>query len=174
MMTRVLGSSPHASKKTKTDRIGVIGTTATIKSGAYSDVLHNINSHITVESIACPLFVPLVEEGWTEGSVASLTARKYLEPFSHNNVDTMILGCTHYPLLKDTIRKSLPGGVYLVDSAEAVSLEVEALLTEKRALADSNQGNLDSFVTDLPQKFESLGERFLGEPIPNVSLVHLD
>jgi len=170
----IIPGAEVALNMTHTNHIGVIGTTATINSGAYSKALKHINSDLKVESIACPLFVPLVEEGWTEGPVATMTAQKYLEPFSHNSVDTVILGCTHYPLLKATIRISLPEGVELVDSAEAVSWKVETLLKRENALADSEQGQLHCFVTDLPQKFEELGERFLGEPLPDVSLVHLD
>lgn len=163
-----------ASDLTRNNHIGVIGTTATIHSGAYFNALRDINPDLVIESIACPLFVPLVEEGWTEGSVATMVARRYLEPFSQNCVDTVILGCTHYPLLKDIIRISLSESVQLVDSAEAVSWEVEKQLQKRDALADSSQQELTCFVTDLPRKFEELGERFLGESLPDVSLVHLD
>lgn len=163
-----------AARVTRSRHVGVVGTTATIHSGAYSQALKSINKNLAVTSVACPLFVPLAEEGWTDGPVARLISREYLEPFWNNTVDTVILGCTHYPLLKNTIQASLPHGVRLVDSAEVVSESVREHLRGRDAQALTGDGHLRFFVTDLPQKFEELGERFLGTSLPEVTLVQLD
>jgi len=160
---------------TESGHIGVIGTISTISSGAYSLKIHNLNSDLTISGLACPLFVPLVEEGWTSGGVPKMIAETYLDYFKTNNVDTLILGCTHYPLLKKTIQSVLPPGVRLIDSSEAVSEAVAKLLHDKdKATNKDEDGTLTCYVTDMPQKFEELGRRFLGESILDVSLVHLD
>ena len=106
-----------AIKSTKNKRIGVIGTEATIQSGAYTHALKAANPTVEVYSRACPLFVPLVEEGWTDNEVVEMTAKAYLEGFKQSGIDILILGCTHYPLLKRAIRKLMGRGVRLVDSA---------------------------------------------------------
>lgn len=170
----ILPGAEAAAGLTRSRHVGVVGTTATIKSSAYPEALKSINGDLTVTSVACPLFVPLAEEGWTEGPIASMVSREYLEPFWHNNVDTIILGCTHYPLLKNTIQASLPDRVQLVDSAEAVSMAVQDHLNRTDSLAQVGVGGLECFVTDLPQKFEELAERFLGTSLPKVTLVQLD
>lgn len=170
----ILPGAQTAVRLTRSGHVGVVGTTATIRSEAYPRALKSINGDLTVTSVACPLFVPLAEEGWTEGAVARMISREYLEPFRHNAVDTVILGCTHYPLLKKTIQASLPKSVRLVDSADAVSKAVLEHLRRTDALASEGEGRLECFVTDLPQKFEELGERFLGTSLPEVTLVRLE
>jgi len=160
---------------TQSKHIGIIGTISTVTSGAYTTELHAINSDLKVTGIACPMFVPLAEEGWTSGDIPRMIAQTYLTPFNTNGVDTVILGCTHYPLLKGTIQSVLHSGVRLIDSSEAVSEAVAGLLADKdKAAIKDNGGTLSCYVTDLPQKFEELGRRFLGEDLLNVSLVHLD
>jgi glutamate racemase len=155
----------RAVRRTKTKRVGVIGTDATIQSGAYTRALKNADPEIEVYSRACPLLVPLVEEGWTENAVAEMTVKKYLSSLKQSGIDTLILGCTHYPLLKEAIRKIMGGGVVLVDSAEEVALEVAALL-KGRALARKNgKGSHGFFVTDAPERFIKVGQRFLGEKV---------
>jgi glutamate racemase len=155
----------RAVRRTKTKRVGVIGTDATIQSGAYTRALKNADPEIEVYSRACPLLVPLVEEGWTENAVAEMTVKKYLSSLKQSGIDTLILGCTHYPLLKEAIRKIMGGGVVLVDSAEEVALEVAALL-KRRALARKNgKGSHGFFVTDAPERFIKVGQRFLGEKV---------
>lgn len=163
-----------ACEATRSGHVGVIGTLATISSGAYTSALRILRPACRVESVACPLFVPLAEEGWTNGPAARSIAETYLAPFSENGVDTVILGCTHYPLLKEVIHAALPDGVRLVDSAEAVSAEVASLLDNLRLAASEGTGSLACYVTDVPQRFEELGTRFLGAPLGNVSLVSLD
>ena len=160
---------------TKSGVIGVIGTISTISSGAYSSRIRNLNSNLITSGQACPLFVPLAEEGWTTGNVPRMIAETYLNYFNSNNVDTVILGCTHYPLLKKTIQSVLNPGVQLIDSSEAVSEAVAKLLHDKDNEANKEKdGTLTCYVTDMPQKFEELGRRFLGEALLDVSLVHLD
>src|SRR3990172_1544722 len=110
---------------TKTGKVGVIGTPSTIKSNAYKKAIENIAPEVKVYSKACPLFVPLAEEGWTDGEIAELTAKRYLEPLMESGIEVLILGCTHYPLLKSMIQKVMGDEVTLVDSAEETALEIE-------------------------------------------------
>lgn len=163
-----------AVKLTQNNHIGVIGTTATIRSNAYTTALINMDSELIISSVACPLFVPLVEEGWTDETVTGMIAEIYLKPLTANRVDTIILGCTHYPIIKTMIQNTLPSSVKLVDSADAVSEKTEEILLQHNAMSESKRSYLTSYVTDLPQKFEELGKRFLGERLTNVTLVHLD
>ncbi len=150
---------------TRSKRIGVIGTEATIQSGAYTRALKTADSSVEVYSRACPLFVPLVEEGWTDNQVVEMTVKAYLESLKQSGIDTLILGCTHYPLLKKTIRKFLGSGVRLVDSAEETAKEVAALLKKSGLAKKSGKGIHSFFVTDAPDRFIKVGRRFLGEKV---------
>ncbi len=122
-----------ALKKTRNKRVGVIGTEGTIQSGAYTQALKRLDPKVEVYSRACPLFVPLVEEGWLDNEVVERTVESYLASLKKSGIDTLILGCTHYPLLKKAIRKFMGREVRLVDSAEETADEVSALL-QKRSL----------------------------------------
>ena len=149
----------------KGKKIGVIGTEATIQSGAYTRALKAADPAVEVYSRACPLFVPLVEEGWTDNQVVEMTVKAYLESLKQSGIDTLILGCTHYPLLKKAIRKFMGRGVRLVDSAEETAKEVATVL-KKRALArKTGKGVHSFFVTDAPDRFIKVGRRFLGEKV---------
>ena len=151
-------------------KIGVIGTVATIKSGAYRHALKSIDNNINVFSKDCPLFVPFVEEGMIEGEAINLIVEHYLSSFQ-NNIDTMILGCTHYPLLEPVIKKYVKG-IKLVDSASAVAKHADKILNNyKIKNGYKKRGSLDCFVTDLPRQFEKLGRIFLGESINEPQLV---
>ncbi len=151
---------------TRTKKVGVIGTDGTIRSGAYFDAIKKIDSKVVVYLRTCPLFVPLAEEGWTDNQVALLTARVYLESFVEEGIDTLVLGCTHYPLLKRTIKRVLGEEVVLIDSAEATSHEVRRVLSEHRLLRTrQNRGRFKFFVTDSPQRFQEVGIRFFNAPI---------
>jgi glutamate racemase len=154
-----------AIKSTKNKRIGVIGTEATIQSGAYTHALKAADPTVEVYSRACPLFVPLVEEGWTDNEVVEMTAKAYLEGFKQSGIDTLILGCTHYPLLKRAIRKLMGRGVRLVDSAEETAKEVELLLKRGSIVRKNGKGAHSFFVTDAPERFIRVGRRFLGEKV---------
>jgi glutamate racemase len=151
-----------AARSSATGRIGVIGTTGTIGSGAYQAAIQALRPDAVVVARACPLFVPLAEEGWTDpgDEVVSGVVRRYLEPLRAERIDTLVLGCTHYPLLKAAIAATLPG-VALVDSAETVAAEVQALLPGTTGRSASHQ----FLVTDTPEKFLAVAGRFLGRPV---------
>ena len=139
---------------TKTQTIGVIGTHATIRSDSYGNRLKSINPKIKILNKACPLFVPLVEEGLLKGKIPNLIAESYLSDFNNKDVDTVILGCTHYPILKKTIKNILGEGINLVDSGEATAKVVLESLGENKILSDSPVGKLYSFVTDSTESFK--------------------
>jgi glutamate racemase len=154
-----------AVKSTRNKKVGVIGTEATIQSGAYTRVLKEADAAIEVYSRACPLFVPLVEEGWTDNGVVEMTVKAYLGSLKQSGIDTLILGCTHYPLLKKAIRKFMGSGVRMVDSAEETAKEVEATLKKSLSTRKNGRGTHSFFVTDAPDRFIKVGQRFLGEKV---------
>lgn len=158
----------------KSKHIGVIGTPATVNSNAYAHLLKEMDSKTMVISQACPLFVPLVEEGWLEGEVTEAVAKIYLESFRNERIDTLILGCTHYPLLKHVIQKVVGGDVLLIDSAEAAAETVKNELSQRHLLIDSkNKAVHQIYVTDLLVRFEAIAINFLGKNIPPVKRVEL-
>jgi len=164
-----------ALEKSKNRRIGVIGTSATVSAGKYNSVLSSMAPDVVVFSQACPLFVPLVEEGWIDSEVTEMVARIYLEPLMRQTIDTMILGCTHYPIIKETIKKIVDGDIEIVDSAIQTALEVREVLSSKNLLNAS--GTLPEYhfhVSDFPQKFEDIARRLLGHPPENVLRISLD
>ncbi len=162
----------EARSATRSKRVGVIGTIATISSGAYTHALRQLDPSITVVPQACPLFVPLAEEGWTDHAVTHMVAKEYLFPLKLEKIDTLILGCTHYPVLRTAIQAALDGTVTLIDSGEAAAHDVERLLDAEGLRNQSSQrANLRFFVSDLPAKFTEVGERFLGEKMGRVHRV---
>tara|TARA_B100000315_G_scaffold188911_1_gene178724 strand:+ start:54026 stop:54823 length:798 start_codon:yes stop_codon:yes gene_type:complete len=158
----------------KSNHIGVIGTHATIHSGAYNSAIKEINPNCIVTEQPCPLFVPLVEEGWADHPIASEIAKEYLQTFNESFVDVVILGCTHYPLMKKIIKESLNKNVKLVDSATSVANEIKRILEKNNLLAENADPTIKYFVTDFPQKFEELGKRFIGKDLKEVSLANID
>ena len=164
----------QAALKTKNGRVGVIGTKATIASGSYESCLRRINPRLEIFSQACPLFVPLAEEGWLDGDIVLRIARVYLEPMKNFGIDTLILGCTHYPLLVSVIRQVIGPGVALVNSADETAQEAKRLLESmeiQAELGSSQEPRMQFYVSDEPESFRILGERFLGEPIAQVAKV---
>lgn len=160
---------------TKNKKIGVIGTLSTIGSKVYTKELNKIDKSIEVTTAACPLFVPLAEEGWLESEATKLIAEKYLKNIKQAEVDTLILGCTHYPLLKNVIQGVMTDNTKLVDSAHAMAMSASKLLSEYNLSSNkSDFGNLKMYVSDLPARFEIVAERFLGEEIQNVEKIHLE
>jgi glutamate racemase len=147
---------------TKTGKVGVIGTEATIGSGAYEKAIKKLAPTVEVHSMACPLFVPLVEEGWTDNDVAALVAEKYLAPLRGAGIDTLVLGCTHYPLLKAVISRAIGPGITLIDSATETSQEVAGVL-EKLKWRGRGEGTRKYYVTDTPARFEKIGKLFLAD-----------
>ncbi len=155
---------------TRSGSVGVIGTRATIESRAYEKEIHRLNPDITTHTITCPLFVPLAEEGWLSGDIPERVARHYLQPLQQAGIDTLILGCTHYPLLKPLLNTVLGDKITLVDSAFETAKRVSELLHEQNILGKNVNAQRHFFVSDLPRRFEEVGQRFLGEPIGNVSI----
>lgn len=153
---------------TKNKRIGVIGTKATIASGAYEREIKALDERIKITSCACPLFVPFVEEGWLNQRAVFEIAGTYLEPMKKAKVDTLILGCTHYPLLKFVIKKVMGPGVTLIDSAKQVAAEVKQILSADGLLEANPKPALSFYVSDGPAWFSGLARRFLGHPVNNV------
>jgi len=152
-------------------RIGVIGTVGTIKSGAYERAIRAINSDVFITARACPLFVPLVEEGWTDHDATRLIAREYLEPMIAADIDTLVLGCTHYPLLKPLLRDVLGPDVRLIDSAEETAAETARTLAAANLTASDGADPTYRFVaSDDPLQFLQLGQRFLGDTIEGVEI----
>lgn len=167
-------SARIAIKNTKSKSIGVIGTPATINSNAYARAIHLLDKEAKVFSQACPLFVPLVEEGWFDHQATRLIAQEYLKPVIAEQIDTLVLGCTHYPLLKPLLQEIMGKGVNLIDSAEAMA-DIAADLIDKQKIANK-RGSLPNYVfyvSDVPYRFQTIGERFLGRTLGRVELVSL-
>jgi glutamate racemase len=153
--------------------VGVVGTPGTIASGAYQRALAAERPGLRIQVQACPLFVPLAEEGWVQGDVPRLVAREYLAPLRQAGIDTLVLGCTHYPLLRTVLTEELGPGVTLVDSADATADEVEALLARGVVgRASGGPGALQIHVTDTPDRIVDLSLRFLGERVERAE--HVD
>jgi len=163
-----------AAARTRTGKVGVIGTLGTIGSGAYTRALERARPGVEVFPKACPLFVPLAEEGWTQGEVPRLVAQEYLAQLARAGVDSLVLGCTHYPLLKATISEVMGPQVALVDSAEATAEMVEQRLRAEGLLTpDGREPAHQYFVTDVAEKFLSVAERFLGRPVSQAEQVDI-
>ncbi|OJU18612.1 MAG: glutamate racemase [Clostridiales bacterium 43-6] len=161
-------AAKEAAGVTKTGKIGVIGTTATILSGAYTRELLAINPSLEIFSKDCPLFVPLVEAGWVDrdDEVTRLTVRRYLAAIKQENVDTLILGCTHYPLIADIIGDELEGKVHLVSSGKAAAQAAAEVIVHKGITADRQQeGQYEFYVSDRPEGFSALANLFLKKDI---------
>jgi glutamate racemase len=164
---------------TRHGRIGVLATQGTVLSGAYPRAIAGESSRVEVFQQAAPLLVPLVEEGWLEGDVPELAVRRYLAPLAAHDVDTLVLGCTHYPLLAPVIRaeaaRAVGHSVSVVDAAQATALELRALLAD-RGLASgrSEGGSLRLLVTDLPGRFAEVASRFVGIDVESLPVEAID
>ena len=167
-------AAKEAACLTRNDKVGVIGTQATVGARAYERALKEINPRIRTFSKACPLLVPLVEEGILDGALTQMVLERYLRPLLREKIDTLILGCTHYPLLHDAIREASGSGVRLIDSAPATVSRLIAVLGENdRLRIREGKGRFQIFVSDLSRDFARIGERFLGEPLGDVKVVRL-
>jgi glutamate racemase len=189
-----------AVEQTKTGRIGVIGTHATISSNAYARVIHGLDSKMKVFSLACPLFVPLAEEGYIDKEATFLIARDYLQTMHDVRIDTLVLGCTHYPLLKHVISEVMGDKVTLIDSGEETAKVAFERLTQAGLLKSSSgdgkipqqavghpsenggqgapplgvgSGEHKFFVSDVPEKFSQVATRFLGETVDKITRVDI-
>ena len=167
-----------AVETTKTGNVGVIGTESTIKSGIYNDYIRELNPDITVVSKACPLFVPLVEEGWLHDDITLQVASRYLEELKEKDIDTLIMGCTHYPLIRSTIRKVMGDKVNLVNPAYETAIELKNLL-ERDNLA--NKCDVDSpssmyrfYVSDAEEKFKLFANSILPFDITMTKQINIE
>lgn len=154
-----------AVKVTKNRKIGIIGTEGTIQSKAYERKIKKLLSKAEVTSCACPLFVPMAEEGLNDHKAARLLAQDYLTDLIHANIDTLILGCTHYPLLFDTIADTMGDDVILVDSADPTAQELKRTLKKKSLLSDNPKPSYEFYVTDAPERVFKVASRFFGEEL---------
>jgi glutamate racemase len=159
--------SEQAGSVTKTGRVGVIGTRATIASGSYRSALHRFDHGIKVFQQACPLFVPVVEEGMQRTQFAHDIARHYLLNFKKHDIDTLILGCTHYPLLSPVIQRVVGSKIKLINSGQAVALKTREYLSKLDLLKTNGKGNIHFFVTDTPVQFKKIGGLLLSHDIGN-------
>jgi glutamate racemase len=165
----------RAVEKSATGKIGVIGTRATITSQSYQRAIHALRPDAEVLCKACPLFVPLAEEGWIDNEIAFKVAESYLTPFKQADVDTLVLGCTHYPLLHEVIAQVMGPDVQLVDSAASVTAEVRSRLDTDPGLASPAGAEPDYhfYVTDDPEPFLTVAERFLGRPVRSLERINI-
>lgn len=161
-----------AVKASRNGKIGVIGTEATIASGAYTRAIQALRPRAEIYTRACPLLVPLVEEGWTENEIAERTVAVYLESLKQSGIDTLLLGCTHYPLLRGLFERVLGAGVRIVDSAGATAAAVSKKLSELRLARARRSGSQSFFVTETPERFVRVGRRFIGDQVE--SAVRID
>ena len=164
-------------RATRSGRIGVLATAGTVASGAYERAIYGENDAVRVFTRPAPLFVPLAEEGWVDGDVPRLAARRYLQPLAEVDVDTIVLGCTHYPLLSETIHdvaaELLGHDLAIVDSAEATAATLREML-DVSSSSTRGVGSLRVLVTDLPGQFASAASRFLGRPVAGLDIRAID
>jgi len=171
----ILPGADMAVKESRNGRIGVIGTRATISNQAYSKAIKAIVNNIEVFEKACPLFVPIAEEGWINHRATYEIAEEYLKELREKNIDTLVLGCTHYPILADVIQEVIGKDVKLIDSgiaaAEVVRGEINRIGFETNSAVP---GNLDLYVSDVPTTFKQVAELFLGKKINDVLKVDIE
>lgn len=169
----ITAGAEAALQTTRNGHIGIIATSTTVNSNAYARAIHSRNPNARVQSQACPLLVPLVEEGWLDHEVTRLTAREYLKPLLADDIDTLVLGCTHYPLLKPLFREEAPG-VALVDSAITTAEATANALAEADLLnTDNASADYRFYVSDIPLRFRTIGERFLGRSMEQIEMLSL-
>lgn len=167
-------NAAFAAEKTRNGRIGVIGTSATIESGAYERKLHSIDKSIRVFQQAAPLLVPLAEENWKDRSVIDAVLESYLKPLMRKNIDTLILGCTHYPVFEQRIRK-ICRGVRVINSARHTAFTVREILSGSGMLNTKNKkGHTDFYLSDIPRNFSLISRRFLKTDIPAIEKIDIE
>jgi glutamate racemase len=164
-----------ALKASKNKRIGVIGTTATITSNAYDKKIRELAPDTAVYGQPCPLLVPLVEEGWLDDEITRLTVKKYMGPLLEQKVDTLILGCTHFPVIKKLIQEEAGPEIRLIDSGEETARVVGDMIhTLDIGRESTGKGDVAFYVSDIPKKFDEVGTRFLGHPLVNARRIDFD
>lgn len=164
-----------AVSSTKNNKIGVIGTTGTINSEAYQKKIRGAHPLLEVIGISCPLFVPIVEEGWEDTDVAFITAEKYLSELKEHTIDTLVLGCTHYPILRYTVGKVMGDGVKLINPAYETAKCTKKLLKEEEILSEKVDGaKYEFYVSDDPEKFRRIGGNILRKEITTIQKVNIE
>lgn len=168
----IVPGAEAATAASRNRRIGVIGTTGTIKSQAYVHAIRHSDPAYEVFSRACPLFVPLVEEGWIDHQATRIIVKEYLFPLLLEKIDTLVLGCTHYPLLAPTIKNVIQHSITLIDSGAAAA-DVVARELEHRSIGNTSteKPRIQFFVSDIPDRFGDIGARFLGQTLGRVQRV---
>ncbi len=169
----IIPAAKKATTVTKNKKIGVIGTQGTISSNAYEEEIKKIDPSIKIVSNACPLFVPLAEEGLGDHPAAKLLAKDYLEEIVSTGVDTLILGCTHYPLLLETISNIVGPKVNIIDSAIPTAQQLQINLETNNLLSDKKKSTLEFYVTDVPDRVYHVAGRFLGKKLKRLKKVKL-
>jgi glutamate racemase len=166
----------EAVRVTVTRQVGVIGTQATIASKTYQNVIQRLDPEVKVSARSCPLFVPLIEEGMDKNKKITLAIiENYLKPLKNRQIDTLILGCTHYPMLKKEIIAVMGNGINLIDSGAQTAIKTKTLLEQRKILTSKNTaGKIKFYVSDLPGQFRKTGRRFLGQDIGRVLKVRLN
>lgn len=152
---------------TKNKKIGIIGTTGTINSKAYENTIYKLDTKIRVVSVACPLLVPIAEEGFSQHEATKMIVKDYLANLRHLSIDTLILGCTHYPLLESVIQEVVGKNVVLIDSAKLTAQALKKLLKEKDLFVKNKKKKLEFFVTDAPERVFDVAGRFFGSELKN-------
>lgn len=163
----------RAVNTTRNKRVGVIGTPATVQSGAYTRAIHEIDDSVEVYSKACPLFVPLAEEGEVDSDIARAVARKYLIDLKDQKIDTLVLGCTHYPILRHVIAETMGPDVTLVDSAESVAISATEILGPRTESVPVAGRSSRFYVTDSASRFQAVAELFLGKTVEHLEAVEV-
>lgn len=161
----ITGAAKEAIKFSKTNVIGVVGTPATISSKVYYKAIKKLNPKAVIFTQACPLFVPLAEEGLVDNKAVELIAKEYLKKFKDTKIDTLILGCTHYPILKKVIQRMVGKRVKLIDSAQPAALNLKIILEQENLVSDNKKAKHEFFVTDAPQRVYNVAESFLGQTL---------
>lgn len=163
-----------ASKTTKNKKVGIIGTAGTINSKAYNKAIKGIDKKIQVIGKACPLFVPLVEEGWANKEISSTAAHMYLDSLIERGVDSLVLGCTHYPILKRTIGEAVGSDIKLINPAKETALDLKKKLEDNNLLNTSEKkGNCKYFVSDINEQFSKVAGEFLKRKITDLEKVEI-
>ena len=159
-----------AIEHTKTKHVGVIGTSTTIESNIYKKKIKDLNPAISTSQMACPLFAPIIEEGLENTDIARAIVKLYLEPIITNNLDTIILGCTHYPIISQMLKTILPHNITLISSGKPLAQSLRTYLMKRDKLNQQSKSKIDFYVSDSHEKFKKLGSRFLGDDINNIHI----
>jgi glutamate racemase len=162
-----------ASYSTKNKIVGVIGTEGTVNSKAYDKEIKKIDNEIKIVSKACPLFVPIIEEGWADTEVAHLTAKEYLKELLEQDIDSLVLGCTHYPILKKTIGDIVGEKIKLVNPAKETAKDLSIILEQQNILRDNTDATYEYYVSDIPEKFISIGQQFIKRDMDDVEKIDI-